>query len=311
MLPDVCHSDPALNGAIRRIVVDAGVLAAPVRAQRPPRAIHVAAVTFTNQWCRYYTLSNKLAYLITALTEGEIPAGDGRALTAELCKGSPEFAALCAVVAEQLNAQLRLSPGTQGVFQGGCDLGGLEELCSRPKRLRSFLFNPNSYLEIGNIREFRPQPIPTDREAEDEFREWHAVRADPEQLLRARLQLDCKNLPHTLVLTGGASLLAHGAATQQLCRLATVCEIRWLTTLSPAPWHMVHDVKSCALKALTRFGAGLRFESSVAVRTEESAPGGADLNSLVLTLSVPQGLLVRCPVLRPSKIAPSISLRRV
>lgn len=117
------------------------------------------------EWRRYYEPAAKLAYLLTQITGGELPAGDSESITAQLREDNERFAMLEQVVLDHTGCKLLVTPGSGGIdHQSGPQEKGVGlELFNNADTLRDFLFKADSYIETGNDNSPAPWEIMTDR----------------------------------------------------------------------------------------------------------------------------------------------------
>jgi hypothetical protein len=135
--------------------------------ERPPSSVAkavrggvicVGAQNFGYEYARYYSLGNKLAYLVTVICEGVIRAGDVQLVTLGVELARPKFRRLRECVRETAGCDLHLIPSSSGEVPIAEHPRALALFNDRPT-LASFLFNEESYLETG----FGITPQPTHR----------------------------------------------------------------------------------------------------------------------------------------------------
>lgn len=117
------------------------------------------------EWRRYYEPQAKLAYLLTQITDGNLPSGDSESITAQLREDNERFAMLEQVVLDHTGCKLLVNPGSGGIdHQSGPQEKSIGlELFNNADTLRDFLFKADSYIETGNDNSAAPWEIMTDR----------------------------------------------------------------------------------------------------------------------------------------------------
>lgn len=110
---------------------------------------------------RYYNPKNKLSYLLTQITSGDLPDGDSHQITSSLIETNERFAMLSQIVKEYCGCELLVQPGSGYVDHesvgNGCHLfRDIEEL-------KLFIFSKDSYIETGNDNSPMNWIIDTDR----------------------------------------------------------------------------------------------------------------------------------------------------
>ena len=119
---------------------------------------------------RFYSVKNKLRYLLTQITRGKLPEGED--IAGSLREQSPEFAMLYHIVKAQTGVSIVVMP-SEGYIDHQSEGVGME-LFKDEAGLTSFLFSEESYIETGNDNSGYPMVIPTDRGPEEVFAAFYA-----------------------------------------------------------------------------------------------------------------------------------------
>lgn len=138
--------------------------------------VELSAGEFGWEWFRYYTPLNKLTYLFTQITDGQVPGSIDA-----LCEVSAEAAMLREVVKEYSGCDLRLLK-SEGYIDHQSARGdgatGLK-LFRDKDTLKAFVFGASSCIQTGNDNSGPDKYIQTDRGKEDFFAAHYArVPAD-------------------------------------------------------------------------------------------------------------------------------------
>jgi hypothetical protein len=166
------------------------------------RTVYVGPLTQSQDWVRYYTLPNKLSYLVAEITQGDIPQSAKRELYPELESKYPLLAQLRRELYRQRGERLQIFPG---LWRPATQNPGRSvlEVCADSQALRRLLFSKGSYLEVQHPQCPRPQYLPTDQGTEDLFEIFYARPSATSQPRRATLSLDAGHQPKALSWAAG------------------------------------------------------------------------------------------------------------
>lgn len=117
------------------------------------------------EWRRYYTLPEKLAYLITQ-ANGKIDARSSDSLRQRIQSGSPNAQRIIDLVEQRTGCRIEFVPEPGRAIYGfvdGNSQGIHHEVMGSDDALAGFLFSPNSYVETGNDNYDPNEMIQTDR----------------------------------------------------------------------------------------------------------------------------------------------------
>jgi hypothetical protein len=112
------------------------------------------------EWFRYYTPTNKLSYLLTQITDGDL---DGRD-TATLIEDFPMIHRMARVLKEHTGCELHIFNSSGYVDHDSVGVG--MAVLSSDESLREFLFSESSYVETSNDNSSAPWTISTDKSQE-------------------------------------------------------------------------------------------------------------------------------------------------
>lgn len=119
------------------------------------------------EYFRYYTVENKVSYLLTQITSGSLPTSrNNETLTAELREQHEKFDMLCKVVKAHTGVDIEVQPGSGYVDHDSEGVG--MNLFQSEDVLHKFLFS-DSYIETSNDNDGPPVNISTDRGASEAY----------------------------------------------------------------------------------------------------------------------------------------------
>jgi hypothetical protein len=112
------------------------------------------------EWHRYYSVQGKLRYLLTQVTNGQVPDD-----IEELCQDNERVAMLRDVVKEHTGCSIIVTHSSGHIDHQSAmgDGNNGVELFNSAEALKSFIFDPESYIETGNDNSSPPWQINTDR----------------------------------------------------------------------------------------------------------------------------------------------------
>ena len=125
------------------------------------------------EWYRYYDAANKLSYLLTQVTNGDLDKSrHPESLTRELREEDERIDRMCRVVEEHTGVKLLFLGGSGYVDHDSYGVG--TETLKDDETLKQFLFS-NSYIETGNDNSEAPFHIETDRGTEAYYAPFYAT----------------------------------------------------------------------------------------------------------------------------------------
>ena len=148
--------------------------------------VELAVGEYGWEWRRYYQPKEKLAYLLTQITNGKIESGEPSEVTRGLRKEDPRAEMLCRVVEAHTGCELvfNASEGYIDHQSAAGDGGNGLELFDDESVLRKFIFNSESCIQTGNDNDAPPWTIKTDRGPELFFESFiRPVDADSRSVL--------------------------------------------------------------------------------------------------------------------------------
>ena len=121
------------------------------------------------EWHRYYLPQNKLSYLVTQVTRGDLDNSS----TEELREQYPEIERMARVLKEYSGCELEILPSSGYVDDESKGIG--INLLASDGALRDFLFSPTSYIQTGNDNYSSPWAIETDKGSDLYYEAFYQV----------------------------------------------------------------------------------------------------------------------------------------
>lgn len=128
------------------------------------------------EWRRYYSLSEKLAYLLTQ-AYGEIDARSSTSLRERIKARSPNAQRIIDLVEHRTGCRIEFVPEPGRAIYGYVDndsQGIHQEVMGSDEALAGFLFSPHSYVETGNDNFDPNEMIETDRGPQPYYTSYYA-----------------------------------------------------------------------------------------------------------------------------------------
>jgi hypothetical protein len=151
-------------------------------------------------WKMYCTLENKLRYLFTQLFSKDIDYSSAEEATAALRSEEPRFDLLCRLVEEHTGVRLLAQAKSSGYIDHQSEGVGLD-LFLDEQRLKSFLFNEESFVGTGNDNSYPGWTMRSDRGPKLTFARF--IKEIPEDSATIQAEWPDKWGPLLLRLTTG------------------------------------------------------------------------------------------------------------
>jgi hypothetical protein len=232
---------------------------------------------------RFYSLRNKLQYLLTQITQGKLPEGED--VTEQLLAQSPEFAMMHRVVKAHTGVSIHVEPSEGYIDHQSVGVG--MDLFKGEAALRDFLFSSESYVETGNDNSGYPVEIPTDRGPEKPYASSYATPAPGSVAVKLRT---CYWLEE-FTTKQGEKIEPDSPVMAQLQEHGVVTAVHWIDVCSFRSSYTRGKAETMSSLADSKF----RFSESLEVHHEHRKPneGEEESDSGVVTIFLPPEFAAR------------------
>jgi hypothetical protein len=235
---------------------------------------------------RFYTAENKIRYLLTQITRGEVPESDD--IAGSLRESYSSFNLLCDVVKAHTGVDIEVLPSSGYIDHESVGVG--MELFQDEEKLKQFLFSADSYVETGNDNEEPPALMYTDRGSpEPTYGEHYATPASD----AIATQFTLSRWPENLKSLNGELIDFESPVMQQMREKGVVVKVQWTDSSRYGPFDYA-DPLAYTMSLLARLDFKFNGELDVAVTQLPKPKNPQDgETTATLTFMLPQELATR------------------